>query len=76
MIQSGHDIRFTAEEIEDGRKCGLDLQRVKTTADLAAAEIELICALAEERPALLYKIAVELARVKGLNLPPKLTVVE
>jgi hypothetical protein len=76
MIRCGHQIRFTAEEIEAGRKCGLDLRRVKTTADLVRSEIQLTSALAQERPALLEKIAVELARLKGVKLPPKLTVVD
>lgn len=76
MIECGQQIRFTADEIEEGRKCGLDLRRVKTLADLAEAEIALFSVLAEERPALLEKIAAELARVKGRKLPPKLTLVD
>jgi hypothetical protein len=72
MLQCGRSVRFTAEEIEEGRKCGLDLRGVKTDADLARAEIELISTLAEERPALLERIAAELARGKGVELPPRL----
>ncbi len=72
MIRCGQSIRFTAGEIEEGRKCGLDLRGVKTDADLAKAEIELISTLASERPALLEKIAAELARRKGIKLPPRL----
>ncbi len=55
MLTNGDSIRFTASEIEEAKKLGLDLSGVKTRADLVQAEIDLIDVLAEERFDLLEK---------------------
>jgi len=68
-------IRFAASEIEEAKKLGLDLDGVKTRADLVQAEIDLINMLAIERFDLLEKIARGVAEIKGVKLPPKLTLV-
>ena len=75
MLTCDDAIRFAASEIEEAKKLGLDLDGVKTRADLVQAEIDLINMLAIERFDLLEKIARGVAEIKGVKLPPKLTLV-
>ena len=75
MLRSGKQIRFTTDEIAQAAAVGIDLSKVTTKAELSNAIIDLITALEhdQERPDLLEKIAVALARRIGVKLPPKLT---
>ena len=75
MLFSGHSIRFTAKEVEDTQTLGIDLSGVKSSDDFANALIPWISALGEVRPDLLDKIARDLAKAKGVKLPPRLSVV-
>lgn len=75
MLRSGNAFRFTTTEIEDNRRIGLDLQGVTSPDDFGNALIPWIQALGEVRPDILDKLAQELAKVKGVKLPPRLSVV-
>ena len=75
MLRSGNALRFTAREIEDNRQIGLDLQGVHSPDDFGNALLPWMEALGEVRPDLLDKLAQELAKVKGVKLPPRLSVV-
>lgn len=75
MFRSGNSIRFTSKEIEESKKNGLDLYGVKSTDDFANALVPWIEALDEVRPDLLDKLAQAMAKAKGVNLPPRLSVV-
>jgi hypothetical protein len=74
MLRFEKKIRFTAAEIQEARKLGLDLAGVKSEAEYSNAVIELITTLEHERPALLEKIAKALAERTGKKLPAKLNV--
>ncbi|MCK6394983.1 hypothetical protein [Zoogloea sp.] len=75
MLRTGDSLRFTPAEVEDFRKLGIDFDGVRTQADVEAAMATWTNVLGEERPDLLEKIAVEMARAKGVLPPPRLTVV-
>lgn len=75
MLRAGDSLRFTPAEIEELRKLGIDFDGVRTQADVEAALTEWTNVLGEERPALLEKIALELAKAKGVSPPPRLSVV-
>lgn len=75
MIKSGKYVRFEPEEIAEGRQLGLDLSRVRTMADFSDEVIALVRALEVDRPALLHKLAQELAKETGIRLPAQLRVV-
>lgn len=75
MINSGNAVRFTALEIENYRKVGIDISNVKTEADLESAIERWSLTLSEEHPSLLEKIAVCMAGKKGVELPPKLALI-
>lgn len=70
MIQSGDQIRFTAAEIEEGISLGLDLAGVHTSAELSAQLVDWIEAMSVLRFEVVEKMARELARQKGVSLPP------
>lgn len=70
MIQSGDQIRFTATEIEEGISLGLDLSGVHTSKELSAQLVDWIEAMSIVRFEVVEKLARELARQKGLSLPP------
>jgi hypothetical protein len=76
MLRSGKNIRFTSAEIDEARRLGLDLSTVQTDEQLVKALLQLIGLLEQERPALLEKLAVELAAMTGRKLPARLTAVE
>ena len=75
MLRTGDSLRFTPAEVEDFRKLGIDFDGVRTQADVEAAMATWTNVLGEERPDLLEKIAVEMARAKWVLPPPRLTVV-
>jgi hypothetical protein len=75
MIRSGNSIRFTRDEIADFRNLGLDFEGARTENDVASVIAHWAHTLADERPDLLETIASEMARAKGVTLPPKLSVV-
>ena len=75
MIRSGNSARFTPTEVEEFRQIGLDLDDVKHQSDIEQEVSRWAHTLADERFALLEKIASAMAKAKGLKLPPKLNVV-
>ncbi len=74
MIRSGNSTRFTPHEVSELRQVGLDLANVKCQDDLDAELTRWAHALADERFDLLEQIAAEMAKAKGVKLPPKLSV--
>ena len=75
MLRTGESLRFTPAEVEEFRELGIDFDGVRTQADVEAALTQWTNVLGEERPDLLEKIALEMARAKGVLPPPRLTVV-
>lgn len=75
MLRTGDSLRFTAAEVEEFRSLGIDFGGVRTQADVEAALNQWTNVLGEERPDLLEKIALEMARAKGVLPPPRLNVV-
>jgi hypothetical protein len=73
MIRSGNLTRFTAREVHELRQVGLDLANVKCQNDLDAEVTRWAHTLADERFDLLEQIAAEMAKAKGVQLPPKLS---
>ena len=73
MLRAGDVLRFTPAEIEDFRKLGLDFDGARTPDDIKQALTRWADTLNDERPNLLEKIAVELAKAKGIPLPARLT---
>jgi len=72
MLRAGHSLRFTPTEVEELRSLGVDVDGARTQDDLDQALARWAGTLAEERPALLDKIASALAQAKGASLPPRL----
>lgn len=72
MLRAGHSLRFTPTEIDELRRVGVDVDGARTQEDLDQALARWAGTLAEERPALLDKIASALAEAKGASLPPRL----
>ena len=75
MIRSGNAARFTPTEVEEFRQIGLDLGDVRHQNDIEQEVSRWAHTLADERFELLEKIAAEMAKVKGVQLPRKLTAV-
>ena len=75
MLRSGDSLRLSRAEIEMCRRVGLDVEAVRTPADFAAAIDRWIDAVGEVRPDLVERFVRELARAKGVVLPPRLRVV-
>ena len=75
MIRSGNSTRFTPNEIEELRQVGLDLGDAKCQNDIEQEVSRWAHTLADERFALLEKIASAMAKAKGVKLPPRLNVV-
>ena len=75
MIRSGTLARFTPTEVEEFRQIGLDVSKVRHQDDIEEAVSRWAHTLADERFELLEKIAEEMAKVKGVQLPRKLTAV-
>lgn len=72
MLRAGDALRFTPDEIEAYRRLGLDFDGVRTRDDVEQALTGWAGVLNEERPDLLEKIAVEMAKAKGAKLPARL----
>ncbi|MDE1544092.1 hypothetical protein PTW32_01580 [Dechloromonas agitata] len=72
MLHAGNALRFTPAEIEDFRKLGLDFDGARTPDDIEQALAQWAATLNDERPDLLERIAVELAKAKGIPLPARL----
>jgi len=72
MLRSDDQVRFTAGEIEEARRLGIDLTGVKTMAMYSAGVIQLITTLEHDRPELLEKIARALCEATGRKMPAKL----
>jgi len=75
MIRSDDALRFTDTEIREYLKIGLDFGDARTPGAVASEITRWVLTLADERPDLLEKIASEIAELKGVKLPPKLSVV-
>ncbi len=75
MIRSSNSARFTTTEVEELRQVGLDLSDVKCQHDIEQEVSQRAHTLADERFELLEKIALEMAKAKGVNLPLNLSVV-
>ena len=75
MLHTDDSLRFTPAEVEEFRSLGIDFDGVRTQADVEAALAAWTNVLGEERPDLLEKIALEMARAKGVLPPPRLSVV-
>ena len=75
MIRSDNSARFTLAEVDEFRQIGLDLSKVRDQDDIEQEVSRWAHTLADERFALLEKIASAMAKAKGMKLPPKLNVV-
>ena len=75
MIQSGDQVRFTAAEIDEAYRLGLDLSSVRTLADLSVQLVDWRETMSVLRFEIVEKLALELASLKGITLPPRLTTV-
>jgi len=73
MLRAGFSLRFTPTEADELRELGIDVGGARTQDDLDQMLTLWAGTLAEERPDLLDKIAVALARDKGATLPARLT---
>ena len=73
MLRAGNALRFTPDEIEDFRKLGLDFDGARTQDDIDQALARWADTLNDERPDLLEKIAVAMAKARGIKLPARLT---
>ena len=72
MLRAGDALRFTPDEIEAYRQLGLDFDGARTRDDVEQALTRWAGTLNDERPDLLEKIAVEMAKAKGVKLPARL----
>jgi hypothetical protein len=75
MLRAGKTRRFTPNEVEEFRSLGLDFEGVRTQDDIEQALTAWAGTLADERPDLLDKIVSEMAKVKGVKPPARLTTV-
>ena len=75
MIRSGNSARFTPNEVEEFHQVGLDLGDVKCQNDIEQEVSRWAHTLADERFELLEKIALAMAKAKGVKFPPRLNVV-
>ena len=75
MLRAGESLRFTPDEVDEFRSLGLDFEGVRTQDDIEQALTAWAGTLADERPDLLDKIVSEMAKVKGVKPPARLTTV-
>jgi hypothetical protein len=75
MIRLGNLTRFTRHEVDEFRQVGLDMGNVTHQKDIEQELSRWARTLADERFALLEKIASAMAKAKGVKLPPMVTVV-
>ena len=75
MLRADKSLRFTPDEVDEFRSLGLDFEGVRTQDDIEQALAAWAGTLADERPDLLDKIVSEMAKVKGVKPPARLTTV-
>ena len=75
MLRADKSLRFTPDEVDEYRSLGLDFEGVRTQDDIEQALTAWAGTLADERPDLLDKIVSEMAKVKGVKPPARLTTV-
>ena len=75
MLCAGNAVRFTPNEVEDYRSLGIDFAGTRTQDDIEQALGRWAQTLADERPDLLDKIVLEMAKAKGVRPPPSLDLV-
>ena len=75
MLRAGKTVRFTPTEVENYRSLGIDFEGARTQDDIEQALGCWAQVLVDERPDLLDKIALEMAKVKGVRPPPSLNLV-
>ena len=75
MLRAGNAVRFTPNEVEDYRSLGIDFAGTRTQDDIEQALGRWAQTLGCERPDLLDKIALEMAKAKGVRPPPSLDLV-
>lgn len=75
MLRAGKAVRFTPNEVEDYRSLGLDFAGTRTQDDIEQVLGRWAQTLVDERPDLLDKIALEMAKVKGVRPPASLNLV-
>jgi hypothetical protein len=75
MLRAAKSLRFTPDEVDEFRSLGLDFEGVRTQDDIEQALAAWASTLADERPDLLDKIVSEMAKVKGVKPPARLTTV-
>ncbi len=75
MLRAGKSRRFTPDEVDEFRSLGLDFEGVRTQDDIEQALAAWAGTPAGDRPDLLDKIVSEMAKVKGVNPPARLTTV-
>ena len=72
MLRAGNAIRFTPNEIENYRSLGIDFAGTRTQDDIELALGRWAQTLDNERPDLLDKIVLEMAKAKGVRPPSSL----
>ena len=75
MFRAGNAVRFTPKEVEDYRSLGIDFAGTRTQDDIEQALGRWAQTLSDERPDLLDKIVLEMAKAKGVRLPASLDLV-
>jgi hypothetical protein len=75
MIRLGNSARFSPHEIDKLRQVGLDMSDLKHQQGIERELSRWAHILADERFDLLERIALEMARAKGVKLPTKLSAV-
>lgn len=75
MLRAANSLRFTPDEVDEFRSLGLDFEGVRTQDDIEQALAAWAGTLADERPDLLDRIVSEMAKVKGVKPPARLTTV-
>ncbi len=75
MLRAGNSVRFTSNEVEDYRSLGLDFAGTRTQDDVEQALGRWAQTLSDERPDLLDKIVMEMAKAKSVRPPSTLNLV-
>lgn len=75
MFRAGNSIRFTPNEVEDYRSLGIDFAGAQTQDDIERALGRWAQTLSDERPDLLDKFVLEMAKAKGVRPPASLDLV-
>jgi len=75
MLRAGNAVRFTPNEVEDYRSLGIDFAGARTQDDIEQALGLWAQTLSNERPDLLDKIVLELAKAKEVRPPASLDLV-